>query len=112
LFSQRVLSRKQFLLDVGTQNGHVAARVLIEFGKEVAVIDVHASHAREVRKKSPDTVVPASRSKSDRTLFRRFRRDTLEQRHLSLQIIDIVDGEFNLAARLGTAGLKRWSCRK
>src|SRR5208282_6200291 len=82
-------------------------RVLVEVGEESAVFDVDAAHVRIVGIDSADPVTAAPRSIGDGALFEGFRRDALEQTHLGLQVIEIVDGEFNFATSLGATRLQR-----
>src|SRR5208337_2595286 len=106
LFAQRVRAREQLLLDVGAEHGHAAVRVFVELGEEGAIFHVHAPHVRIVRINSADPVTAAPRAIGDGALLGGFGRDALEQRHLGLKVIEIVDGKFDFAASLGAARLQ------
>src|ERR1035438_8773431 len=60
-----------------------------------------------IRIDSADAIAGAARSPGDGALFESFGRDSLKQRNLSLQVVEIVDGEFDLAAGLSAARLQR-----
>ena len=81
-------------------------RVLVEVGEKSAVFHVDAAHVLIVRIDPADPVTAAPRAISDGALLESFGRDALEQRHFSLQVIEIVDGELDLAAGLGAACLQ------
>src|ERR1039458_8085914 len=60
-----------------------------------------------IRIDAADAIAGAARSPGDGALFESFGRDSLEQRNLGLQVVEIVHREFDLAAGLGAARLQR-----
>ncbi len=62
--------------------------------------------SRIVRIDSADAVIAAARPVGNGALLEGFGRDALQQRNFGLQVVEIVDGEFDFAAGLGAARLQ------
>src|SRR5215471_11848284 len=102
----RFLSREELLLRVGTNDRHARVSEVIGFAEEAAVLNLHFAHASVSGINTAYAIIRAARSVRDNTVLERLRRDSLQQRNFSTNVVDVIHSQPNLRTCLRSARLE------